>query len=99
MESQSRLGHGVLGSDDLNPVSVLDHIVNRHQLAIDFGTYHLISHSRVNAVRKINRCGTVWQVLYISGRVKQNTVSENRSRSLFKSVINSLLSDMSRCHC
>ena len=32
--------------------------------------YNDISHSRVNAVRKINRCGTVWQVLYISGRGK-----------------------------
>ena len=46
---------GVLGGNDLDPVSVLDHIIDVHQFSVDSGSYHLISDRTVDTVGKIDR--------------------------------------------
>ena len=35
---------GVLGSDNLQSVSILDDIINRYKLSVDLGTHHLVTH-------------------------------------------------------
>ena len=57
---------GILRSQNLNPVSVLDLIVNIDQLAVDTGSYHLVAHRTVDRIGKIHRSRTIWQVLHIS---------------------------------
>ena len=61
---------GVLGSDDLNTVTILDPVLNGNQLAVYTGAYHLVSYSTMYAVRKVNRGRTVGKGLYISLRGK-----------------------------
>ena len=56
---------GVLGSDDLQLVAVLNHILNGHQLAVDPGSHHLITHSTVYTICKVNGGGTAGQGFYI----------------------------------
>ena len=46
---------GILRGQDLDPVSVLDFIVNINQLSVYTGAYHLISHRTVDGIGKIDR--------------------------------------------
>ena len=61
---------GVLGRDNLNPVAVLDHIVNGYQFSVDSGADHFIAHGTVDTVRKVNGIGTVGQCFHITARCK-----------------------------
>ena len=61
---------GILRRQNLNSVAVLYFIVNIDQFSVYSCPYHLIAHGAVKRVGKINRRGTVWQVLYISIRSK-----------------------------
>ena len=61
---------GILRSDNLDPVTVLDDIIDRNQLSVGFCTDHFVADRGVNAVRKINRRRPVRQVLDIAGRCK-----------------------------
>ena len=68
---------GVLGRNDLNPVTVLDPVINGYQLSVDPGAHHLIADSAMNTVSKINRRRTVRKIFHISGRCKTvNTFRE-----------------------
>ena len=61
---------GVLRSQDLDSVPVLDLIIDIDQLAIDSGTYHLVADRSMDRIGKVNRRRTVRQVLDISVRCK-----------------------------
>ena len=61
---------GILGCHDLDPVTVLDHIVNIYELSVDPRAHHLVSDSRVDRVSEVDRRGAAWQCLYVSGRCK-----------------------------
>ena len=60
----------VLGRNDLNPVAIFNHIVNRHQFSVNSGTNHFISNRTVNAVGKVNGVGAVGQSLHVTARRK-----------------------------
>ena len=61
---------GVLRSQDLDSVPVLDLVIDIDQLAIDSGTYHLVADRSMDRISKVNRRRTVRQVLDISVRCK-----------------------------
>ena len=68
---------GVLGCDDLDPVSVLDLIIDRNDLIIHAGTDHLIADCGMNAVGEVDRGGSGRQVLHVTFRREaENTVGE-----------------------
>ena len=99
MLSQSRLGPlGILRRQNLNSVAVLYFIVNIDQFSVYSCPYHLIAHGAVNRIGKINRRGTVWQVLYISIRSKTVHIFREQIQITFERLKNSRLSDMSLCH-
>ena len=52
--------------DDLDPVSILNHVIDRHQLAIDSRTNHPVSNRRMDAVGKIDGCRSIWQRLDVA---------------------------------
>ena len=54
----------------LQAVKQEKNIVDIYQFAVDAGTYHLVADSRVDRVSEVNRCGTNWQCLNITGRCK-----------------------------
>ena len=56
---------GILGRQYLDPVSVLDLIINVDQFPVHTGSHHLIAHRAVNRIGKIHRRRTVWQVFHI----------------------------------
>ena len=56
---------GVLGCDDFQLVTILNHIFDGHQLAVDPGSHHLISHRAVYTICKVNGSGAAGQGLYI----------------------------------
>ena len=57
---------GILGSQDLHPVTIVDLVINGHQLSVHSGSDHLISHCTVNTVGKINGRRACRQSLYFS---------------------------------
>ena len=61
---------GVLRSNNLDPVAVLNNIINIHKSSIGSCADHLIADCRMNTVGKVYRCGTVWQALDIARRRK-----------------------------
>ena len=58
---------GILGSDDLYPVPVLDFIIDGHQLVVHPGAHHLVAHRGMDAVGKIDCRGACGQVLHLPG--------------------------------
>ena len=63
---------GILGCQDLDPVAVLDLVIDIDKLPVYPGADHLIAHRAVDGVGKIHRCGTVRQILHIA--VRRETV-------------------------
>ena len=61
---------GILGGEDLDPVSVLDLVVDVDQLAVDPGSHHLVAHRAVDGVGEIHRRGAGRQALHIPARGK-----------------------------
>ena len=61
---------GILRGDDLDPVAVVDHIVDGNQLPVHSGSDHLVAHRAVYAVCKVNGIGTSAQRLHIAARRK-----------------------------
>ena len=61
---------GILGGQNLHPIPVLDLVINGHQLTVDPGPDHLISHCTVNAVCKVDRGRSCRKVLDLSCRGK-----------------------------
>ena len=75
---------GVLGRHDLDPVTVLDHIINIDKLSVDSRSDHLISDSRMDRIGKVDWCGAAWKRLYISVRGKAvYTVGEHIQIALY----------------
>ena len=61
---------GVLRCKDLNPVSVLDLIIDVYKLTVHSGADHLIADCTVDRIGKVNRCGAIRKVLHIPVRCK-----------------------------
>ena len=57
---------GVLGCNDLDPVTILDHRLDRHQLSVDSGTNHLVADRTVDTICKVNGIGAIGQRLHIA---------------------------------
>ena len=59
---------GILGRQDLDPVAVLDLVIDIDKLPVYPGADHFIAHCTVDGVGKIHRRGTVRQILHIAVR-------------------------------
>ena len=68
---------GILRCNNLDPVPVVNHIVDGNQLSVYPGADHLIAHRTVNAVGKVNGIRSTPKRLYVSSRRKTiNTVGK-----------------------
>ena len=61
---------GILRGNDLDPVTVLDHVVDRYQLAVDPRSDHPVADCTVNAVDKVDRRRTGRKIFHIARRCK-----------------------------
>ena len=61
---------GILGGNDLDPVAILDLIINGHQLSVYPRADHLVSYGAVYTVGKVDRRRAAGKRLDLSGRRK-----------------------------
>ena len=68
VEPVQRRALGILARQNLDLVAVLDHVVKRHELAVDARADHLVADRGMYGVGKINRRRACRQVLHFAAR-------------------------------
>ena len=57
---------GILRGEDLDPVTVFDHVINGNEFAVGLGSHHFVADRAVHGVSKINGRGAFGQVFHIT---------------------------------